>query len=230
MNYSYFLVKPDGIRYLDEICENIETKYQRIKYYAVNDFEKIIKKLYHKHYEQKGEKFSKAINSYLYALKEIFGNETVLILVADNRYTYEELAQSVFNTKMEIRKKYINNNIGLVTNYGDRKEYIRFLSQTGEASSPRIMNQLGSYRINDMNIIHSPDNMKSATLDELKILIDSGIIDDKNLITYDMIKMMKKYRTVNFQNDMKEKEYQGEIIPNVSGWIKEKIKENVNER
>ena len=24
--------------------------------------------------------------------------------------------------------------------------------------------------------------------------------------------------------------YQGEIMPNVSGWIKEKIKENVNER
>ena len=31
-SYSYFIVKPDGIRYLDEILEDLEGKFQEIKY------------------------------------------------------------------------------------------------------------------------------------------------------------------------------------------------------
>ena len=47
-SYSYFIVKPDGIRYLDEILEDLEGKFQEIKYYAADDFESLIKKLYHR--------------------------------------------------------------------------------------------------------------------------------------------------------------------------------------
>lgn len=43
-SYSYFIVKPDGIRYLDEILNDLEGKFQEIKYYAVDDFESLIKK------------------------------------------------------------------------------------------------------------------------------------------------------------------------------------------
>lgn len=53
-HYSYLLIKPDGIRFIDEICDEIEERYQSVRYYAVEDFEEIIKKLYHKHYEKKG--------------------------------------------------------------------------------------------------------------------------------------------------------------------------------
>ena len=60
-SYSYFIVKPDGIRYLDEILNDLEGKFQEIKYYAVDDFERLIKKLYHKHYENKGERLCKII-------------------------------------------------------------------------------------------------------------------------------------------------------------------------
>ena len=60
-SYSYFIVKPDGIRYLDEILNDLEGKFQEIKYYAVDDFESLIKKLYHKHYENKGERLFKII-------------------------------------------------------------------------------------------------------------------------------------------------------------------------
>ena len=38
-HYSYFLVKPDGIKRLDEICDEIEKKFQSVMYYAVEDFE-----------------------------------------------------------------------------------------------------------------------------------------------------------------------------------------------
>lgn len=42
-SYSYFIIKPDGIRYLDEILNDLEGKFQEIKYYAVDDFESLIK-------------------------------------------------------------------------------------------------------------------------------------------------------------------------------------------
>lgn len=229
MHYSYFLLKPDGIRFLDDICRDIEQKYESVRYYAISDFEKVIKRLYHRHYEQKGDKFSKSFDSYLYGLRELFGNESVLILVQDSKKSYENLIQTVFDTKMEIRKKYTNNKVGLVTDYGDDRKYIRFLSQAGDETRPRIMDSLGSYRISDMNIIHCPDATKEATIDELKILIDEGIIDERNLITYDMIRKMKKYQTINFQRDMREEGYEGEIQPDISGWIKGNIKEDLHD-
>ena len=229
MHYSYFLVKPDGVKFLDKICEDIEKKYESVRYYAVSDFENIIKKLYHKHYEKGGEKFANSFQSYLYGLREMFGNEAVLILVGDNKRTYEELMKSVLDTKFGIRDKYVNNNVGIVTNYGDRTEYIKIVSSDG-IKKTRIMNEEGSYRISDMNILHCPDSIKSETLDELGILIDEGIIDDKNLITYDMIRMMKRYQTANFQRDMREQGYIGETKPDISGWVKGNIREDLDER
>lgn len=226
MHYSYFIIKPDGIRYLDKICQNIEQKYQSVRYYAISDFETIIKKIYHKHYERKGQEFENSFGSYLCGLKEIFGNECVLSLIGDNNRTYEEFMKSIFETKIEIRQKYVNNNIGIVTNYGDECGYIRFITKEGNVVAPRIMQDIGSYRINDLNIIHCPDMTKEATLDELKILLDEGIIDNKNLIPYDMIKNMKKYNTVNFQKDMREEKYEGVIQPDISGWVTSEIKEN----
>lgn len=96
-HYSYFIVKPDGI----------------------------IKQLYHKHYEEKGEKFKKSFESYLYGLSELFGNEAVLILVSDGRKTYQELMELTYKTKMKIREQYMNKNLAFVTDYGYGEGYIR---------------------------------------------------------------------------------------------------------
>ena len=43
------------------VLNDLEGKFQEIKYYAVDDFESLIKKLYHKHYENKGERLCKII-------------------------------------------------------------------------------------------------------------------------------------------------------------------------
>ncbi len=229
-HYSYFVVKPDGIKFLDKICEDIEEKYESVRYYAISNFENIIKKLYHKHYEEKGEKFAESFESYLYGLKELFGNEAVLILVGDSKKTYQEVMQQTFDTKIELREKYVNDNVAFITNYGNREEYIRLVSSDGKQQKPRKMDSCGSYRISDMNVIHCPDPTKEANLDELKILMDEGIIDDKNLITYDTISKMKRYQTANFQKDMREEGYVGEIKPDISGWVKSKINEDLEER
>lgn len=225
-SYSYFIVKPDGIRYLDEILEDLEGKFQEIKYYAVDDFESLIKKLYHRHYEQKGSDFAKAYASYLYGIREIFGNKALLVLVGDREKTYEELSNDIFAEKTLIRQKYINNNVGIITNLGDeRVNYIRYVDKRGKLKEPRILNGIGNIRINDMNIIHSPDPNEATTKEELQIIINSGILQDKNLLTPDTIKKIREYGTFNFFNDMKKDDYQGNIGPDISGFIKSEIDE-----
>mgnify|MGYP006067256477 CR=1 FL=1 len=225
-SYSYFIVKPDGIRYLDEILEDLEGKFQEIKYYAVDDFESLIKKLYHRHYEQKGSNFAKAYASYLYGIREIFGNKALLVLVGDREKTYEELSNDIFAEKTLIRQKYVNNNVGIITNSGDeRVNYIRYVDQKGNLKKPRILNGMGNIRISDMNIIHSPDPNEATTKEELQIIINSGILQDKNLLTPDTIKKIREYGTFNFFNDMKKDDYQGNIGPDISGFIKSEIDE-----
>lgn len=222
--YSYFIIKPDGIRFLDEICSTIEQKFSSIKYYAIEDYTSITKKLYYKHYEKQGESFAKSFESYLYGLTQMFGNQAILAVVADEKMDYDELTQSIYDTKNEIRKKYVNNNVGIVTNYGEgEKNYIKIISEDGKENSPRIMKKLGNHRISDLNVIHSPDNNKEDNLKELRIILQQGIIDDKNLITTKMMKQMRKYRTARFQDDMREPNYEGEIKPDISGFVKKEI-------
>ena len=225
-SYSYFIVKPDGIRYLDEILEDLEGKFQEIKYYAVDDFESLIKKLYHRHYETKGSRFAKSYASYLYGIKEIFGNKALLALVSDREKTYEELSEDIFAEKVLIRQKYVNNNVGLITNVGDEKiNYIRYVDRKGKLKEPRILSGMGNIRISDMNIIHSPDPDETTTKEELQIIIDSGILEDKNLLTPETIKKIREYGTFNFFNDMKKPEYKGNIGPDISGFVKSDIDE-----
>lgn len=225
-SYSYFIVKPDGIRYLDEILKDLEGSFQEIKYYAVDDFEGLIKKLYHRHYERKGSSFAKSYASYLYGIKEIFGNKALLALVSDREKTYEELSEDIFAEKVLIRQKYVNNNVGLITNVGDEKiNYIRYVDRKGKLKEPRILSGMGNIRISDMNIIHSPDPDETTTKEELKIIIDSGILEDKNLLTPETIKKIREYGTFNFFNDMKKPEYQGNIGPDISGFVKSDIDE-----
>lgn len=225
-SYSYFIVKPDGIRYLDEILKDLEGSFQEIKYYAIDDFEGLIKKLYHRHYERKGSSFAKSYASYLYGIKEIFGNKALLALVSDREKTYEELSEDIFAEKVLIRQKYVNNNVGLITNVGDEKiNYIRYVDRKGKLKEPRILSGMGNIRISDMNIIHSPDPDETTTKEELQIIIDSGILEDKNLLTPETIKKIREYGTFNFFNDMKKPEYQGNIGPDISGFVKSDIDE-----
>ena len=225
-SYSYFIVKPDGIRYLDEILSDIEHTFQEIKYFAVDDFESLIKKLYYKHYETKGASFVESYDSYLYGIKEIFGNKALLAIISDRERSYSELSERIFFEKMKIRRKYINDNIGIITNYGDKKSnYVRYVDQNGNLKAPRILSEIGNIRINDMNIIHSPDPDEDTTKKELQIIIDNGILQDKNMLTPITLKNIREYGTFNFFNDMKKDNYQGNIGPDISGFIKSEIDE-----
>ena len=113
MNYSYFLIKPDGIRYLKEIDEIINSKkFDRIIYFAVNDWEKVQKDLYEEHYKKKD--FADSYQAFVEAEKNLFGNRGIIILVSKKEGTYQELMDKVLSTKLEIRKR-LAYKVGLVT-------------------------------------------------------------------------------------------------------------------
>ena len=77
---------------------------------------------------------------HLYGIREIFGNKALLVLVGDREKTYEELSNDIFAEKTLIRQKYINNNVGIITNLGDeRVNYIRYVDQKGNLKKPRII-------------------------------------------------------------------------------------------
>lgn len=148
-----------------------------------------------------------------------------MALIADGSISQEELIKSIYRTKIELRNKHANNNIGIITNHGTgAKNYVRFISADGVKSLPRMMEDLGNHRISNMNIIHSPDADLSVTLEELNILLSEGIIDDKNLINADIMNKIRKYKTVKFQDDTKEPGYIGEAKPDISGFVKMEIK------
>lgn len=223
-SYNYFIIKPDGIRYTEEILEYMENNYQTVKYYIIKNYQDITKKLYYKNFEIKGEKFVNDLGSYLYGLTNLFGNQGLLILVADKNKTYEQLAEKVMEDKLKLRKKFSNNNIGIVTNYGEEnKNCIKIINKNGEEEKLRILSGLGNYRISDMNIIHCPDANKETVLTELKILLDNKIMEDKNLLDANIINKIKEYSTIKCVKDKQKIDYRNELGPDISNFIKSEI-------
>lgn len=236
-HYSYFIVKPDGIKKLNDIISIIEKSgFENMKFFAIHDFENTIKKLYHTHYEKKGEKFAESFQSYLNGIKYIYNNLGLLIMVSDSKTSYEELTQKVFNIKQEVRNKFAPKDIAIATNDRNSKKtnQIKLLEDDGSIKAPRCLKESGYHRINDMNIIHCPDPSIVTTIEELNILYNLGIIQDSNMISQNMINNITKYKCGTFLNDMFETNYQYPITPNISGFIKCQIefdeKKNKSER
>lgn len=51
--YSYFIIKPDGIRFVEEINKELNDNFNCVKYFKIDDFSNIIKKLYFRHYQKR---------------------------------------------------------------------------------------------------------------------------------------------------------------------------------
>ncbi len=224
-HYSYFLVKPDGIRHMDSIMKEIEKGgFNSIYPFAIHDFQDIIRKLYYKHYEKKGDNFKREFGSYLYGVSQIYNNYGILLVVGNNGESYEDLVKRVYEIKMKIREENTDDNVGIATNIPSRDENdIRIISSDGEVKKIRCLKRPGFHRINDLNFIHCPDPKVDVTLEELDILYNNGILSDRNLIGEEMMSAIVKYRCNNFIEDMRKEKYKGLIGPNLSGFIRANV-------
>ena len=212
-NYSYFIIKPDGIRFINKIFE----KFKEIRFFRIEDYESVIKKLYFRHYQTKGEKFAKSFEQYLQASRSIFGKEALLAIVADpNNNDYDIFRQKVYDIKMSIRKDLMDLNVCLVSNENSEepKNYIKIVNLNGEEIKSIYSRKMENYRINNLNVIHCPDTELKSTCEELKILCDIGVINEKNLFGNKNIQELLKYGTLNgFEPNDKEHK------PNISDFV-----------
>lgn len=226
--YSYFIIKPDGIRFVEEINKELNDNFNCVKYFKIDDFSTIIKKLYFRHYQKKGLAFASSFNQYLQASNDLYGNKAILAIVTDvNNENGEEFRQKVYDIKMKLRAELGMHNIRILSNNPEVKpnNYVRILDEDGNELKQRSFKEKGNYRINDLNVIHSPDSDTQSTVEELKILLDSNIMKEENIISEKSLQELLRFKTIQgFQVD------KNEIKPNISGFINADIKNTIEDR
>ena len=224
-NYSYFIIKPDGIRFFDKIHQKFKDNFQEIRYFRIEDFERVIKKLYFRHYENKGNKFADSFEQYLYASKSIFGNEALFAIVADqSKEDYESFRKKVYDVKVSIREDFENPNVSLFSNQNNNvlANYVKIISPNGEEMKQIYSGKKGNYRISKLNVIHCPDSDLQSTFEELKILCDEGVINENNLLGVQSIEELLRFKTITGYQ-VNDKEHK----PNISSFVVNDIMEQL---
>lgn len=230
-HYSYFLIKPDGIKYFREIKEKIANKeFDRVLYYAVDDWEKTQKSLYKEHYNNKRKpEFEASYQAFIEAEKTIYGNKAIIILVSSGKESYQSLMDEVYNTKLEIRKE-LGYKVGLVTMSKelDEANQILLLDNNRNIKKCKKFDEEGiRYRLSHLDVIHCPDPIKEKTLEELRELLNQGIINDRNLISPNLENNIDKYKTAEFIQDIGQNQL---YTSNYSRHIINMIEEDEQER
>ena len=221
-NYSYFIIKPDGIKFFPEIKSTIEEKLGKaasIKFFKIEDFAKTIKQLYYKHFEKEG--FGTSFEQYLNASDSLFGNLAILILVSIPKTEMsKEFFDTVLSIKHEIRRKLVDPNVCAISNNpnSNHRNFVKITDINGEKTEQRFFTGEGNYRISGFNIIHCPDSTKEDTVNELRILCKNGIICDKNMLDIAGIEELLRFASIRGFNG----EYT-ECRPNIAGFLEKEI-------
>ena len=198
-NYSYFIIKPDGIRFFDKLHQIFIDSFNDIKYFRIENFEEVIKKIYFRHFEEKGEKFANSFEQYLLASNSIFGNKAILVIVADPyKDNYDEFRKKVFDIKMKIRGEFFDPNVNLISDNNSQglNNYVKVVNEDGEEMKHIYSGKKGNYRISKLNIIHCPDADLKSTCEELMILCDNGVINEENMLGKQSIEEALRFKTI----------------------------------
>ena len=200
-NYSYFIVKPDGIRFFDRIHDRLSQEFGQVNYFYIPDYKQITNFVYSKHYKEKGEGFAKGYESYLNSLTSLFGNHARLAIVSSkaDEEPFESLKQRVFDTKQALRQELIDPNVALLSNTPSNEEKkfrVRIIDEEGTERKQRTFTKPGNYRINKLDVIHSPDLEEESTREEIRMLIKSEVINYTNLIDDESLKEIIKFKSL----------------------------------
>ncbi len=222
-DYSYFIIKPDGVKYFPDIKSTIEEEMGEgtsTKYFLIKEYDETIKKLYYKHYQK--ESFSKSYEQYLNSVKSLFGNLGVLIVVSNTNKDSKEFFNKVLETKHKIRNKLIDPNVCAISNNPNSsdKNKVQIINEEGKEEKQRFFKDKGDYRISGFDVIHCPDSNKEDTNRELKILTEIGIISNENMFDAAGIDELLRFRSVyGFNGDWSEPR------PDIAGFVEKEIKD-----
>lgn len=200
--YSYFIVKPNGIRhfkpYVDEL---IAQKFKILDFFAIHDYETINIAL---HPTPKEQRHIVPINN---MFKTLYSNNAILILVAKSHITYDDFVNQVCNFKKNVRTRFEDSSLSYVFDVANllddqQNQELKIIGVDGKECSKREMNHKGTFLVFSVNSLHSPDPSVDVTISEMQLLKRSGIFTDKNIIPDVLVKAMLKYDTFAFLKDM----------------------------
>lgn len=210
-HFSYYIVKPDGIRHFKEIYSSLKSLFEEMSsvyFFKIDDYSKIIKKLYYKLYEVYPDIFPETIDSLMNGLNSLYGNEGLLIVISqlhNNERDYEDFLKKIFAKKVTLRETLMDSNVLL----------LQKLSKTSKIQGKNILFLEGhKYRIDvpkALSKLHCPEDNKEETENELRILIESGIICAANLLGEEDIMNVMKYGSImGFNQDSHEQKLDAE--------------------
>lgn len=222
-HYSYYIVKPDGIRHFKQIHSYLREIFEgraSVRFFKINNYSEIIKKLYYKLFEKYPETFYEVFESFKTGINSFYGNEGILILVSElhqSEKEYDDFRKKVLKTKLSIREKIMDPNVRMVER----------ISNSSTLQGDNILHLEGNkYRIDiakSLSRIHCPEDNKEDTENELKILLESGIISNANMLGTDDIMNVIKYGSImGFNQDSQEHR------PDIATFERNKIAESLS--
>ncbi len=130
-HYSYYIVKPDGIRHFKEIYSSLQRNFESmssVRFFKINNYTEIMRKLYYKLFEKYPENFEEAFNSFEMGINSLYGNEGILIIMSEVHKTekeYQDFLKKVLDTKLEIRKGIMDPNVRIAEKLSDNSKLRR---------------------------------------------------------------------------------------------------------
>lgn len=170
-HYSYYIVKPDGVRHFKEIYSSLDRMFEgmeSVRFFKIDNYLEIIKKLYYKLFQKYPETFPEAFNSFKTGISSLYGNEGILIIMSElhqSEKEYEDFRKKVLETKLAIREKIMDPNVRM----------LEIISNSSSLHGESILHLEGNkYRIDipkSLSRIHCPEDNIEETENELKILL-----------------------------------------------------------
>jgi len=204
---NYFMIKPDGAKYLNEVMEMLETENIKVFFFALRDWERVASILYDAHMEWTPN-FSKIFKAYANVLRELYTNMGIVGVVID---TDPEINNKLFNLKCKVRANHRNGQFIVLSDFckmGGReiedlpKTTFEVITESGKKVKIKGINTKGFHSVHDLNILHCPDPVDKKIERELKVLSSSGVLDKGNILTPKILKEIIHYETFNFIKDL----------------------------
>lgn len=180
LDCSYFIIKPDGLRHIKNIYSYIESfinSCDQVYFYKVANFSDLIKKLYYKLFTIKEMEFDKKFDYLIEALKSLYGNKAILVIMYKankNEEEYINFINEIYKLKYEIRENLMNTDIRImIKNNSDENlsDSITFNDENYFVALSKLL-----------SIIHCPEPNVEETMTELRILFEDGVICNNNII------------------------------------------------
>ena len=121
--------------------------------------------------------FDKKFDYLTKALKSLYGNKAILIIMYKNcksEKEYIDFINEIYKLKYQIREKFMNNDIRIMikTNSDEQlNDSIIFNNENYFVALSKLL-----------SVIHCPEPNTEETMTELKILLEDGVICNNNII------------------------------------------------